>query len=173
MKEHDGRGENEGMTTCFHGTRRSLPFIAAAQNTDNLVPLKNREAILKKDQWTGIVLSFLRRVSFPALHQLGAAVPMAERTASINPHSVCVRPTILPAPLCFFISPSNERHEERAWACAEGRYCSIQSVLKRNPVSTSRFREVKTERRGAQKTALICPTCCLERTQAAWFSMLP
>ena len=40
-----------------------------------LFPEKQRPSILKKDQWTVIVLSFLRNVSFPVLHQLWQPFP--------------------------------------------------------------------------------------------------
>lgn len=67
-----------------------------------LFPQKQGTSTLKKDQWTVIVLGFLRRVSFPVPHQLWRTFPMVGRTVSLH---LQPSPSRIPSPvLCLRFS---------------------------------------------------------------------
>lgn len=61
--------QNVGMS-LFSWNKEIFAIYSDVQTQTILFPQKQRASILKKDQWTVIVLGFLRRVSFPVLHQL-------------------------------------------------------------------------------------------------------
>lgn len=66
--------QNVGMR-LFSWNEEIFAIYSDIQTQTILFPQKQRASILKKDQWTVIVLGFLRRVSFPVLHQLWRLFP--------------------------------------------------------------------------------------------------
>lgn len=98
-KVHGSHGywiQNVGMD-LFSWNKEIFAIYSCSQTQRILFPQKQRASILKKDQWTVIVLSFLRRVSFPVLHQLWLLFPWWK-----GQHSVCIVSIMVPYHvLCF------------------------------------------------------------------------
>lgn len=163
-KVHDSHGywtQNVGMD-LFSWNKEIFAIYSCSQTQTILFPQKQRASILKKDQWTVIVLSFLRRVSFPVLHQLWPLFPWW-KGQHLCICTVSENGCLLLYVICFPLDDSLSFHVhcmdmERQWAHADGRYCSLSRsfFFSIKPGATPCFWELRAERLTAQKTALIC-----------------